>query len=184
MLKGLDDSLLPASLVATHSSPLDCFHSLSADLLGRDPTALVSRTSWSLQHILGFTQWLLGASTQRHPPPNTLLASVSLFNLGGRFHDTFTRVTFITVKLPPRGPHCHRWLPTWDGAGPLTVTFADVVICWCFLGIENSLNLFFPQSRSLCGWGLTLRMCLPLFQFQSGLPSSPYHFQHGLWLQH
>lgn len=68
MLKGSDDSLLPASLVTTRSSLLDCFHSLSADPLGRGPTALESRTSWSLQHILGF-MFVASHNSLSGPPP-------------------------------------------------------------------------------------------------------------------
>lgn len=82
-------------------------------------------------------------------PPATLLASVALLNHGGRFHGPFTHVTFITVKLPPCGPHCHLWLPTWDGAGLLWVTFAAVVICWCFFRNRKFLKSFLSTNWEL-----------------------------------
>lgn len=100
-IKGLIGFVLLALLLVTYFCLLGWFYFLCKALLGRYPTALTLLTSCGLQcnpcFTCSFAQWPLRVFLQEHPA--ICLASVALLNHGGRFHNLFSCVSFMILKL-------------------------------------------------------------------------------------
>lgn len=154
-----------------------------ASFLGRYPITL---TSWGLQIIQASPSQLHSMASfwafmqgQKH----IAWPSVALLNHIGRFHSSFTNVSFMTMKLELHEQHSHAWLPPWDEAWPLELRLS-IFHCCLILGAELTCLRPFPfTAQKLSRVGLTLRTSLPLFLFlDQASPYSPSLFQNKPWL--
>lgn len=125
--------LLPLLVVLTaaYFSLLDWFPVQSTAVLGRNPTALTSPTTWSLQHNPGFTFTVSFDGLFELPcrdTPDTSLASSAFLSHGGRYYNPFL-ISF--TLMPASGGLSCQVLP-FDEAGTSSsssITIASAFFC-------------------------------------------------------
>lgn len=127
--KGLDGSAVQFCSLQ-HASLRGYFHSLFEFSLGNTaPSAALGNG--------------LSESSLKDCPAIHYLDSVTLLNREGRFCNPFVHVPFVYLKTAPCGRHCQIWLPAWDGACSLEITFTLAFIFCFFLRVENFFCLSF-----------------------------------------
>lgn len=90
--------------------------------------------------------------------PDTYLAHAAFLSHGERFH-----ISFLVFNSKTRATKQVILLPAPATQAPLSITFA-LVLCCCFFPLLSKLSFnFFSQAGNIAGWGLTLRLSLPVF---------------------
>lgn len=97
------------ALLKIYSSLLEWFHCLHAALPDKYSTALISQTSWGLQHNLSST-FIASYNDFSGPPCRdstaTCLSLRALPNHRGILDNPFSHIAFIILKPEPCGSHC------------------------------------------------------------------------------
>lgn len=125
---------------------MGCFHSQSAALLGRYPTALAFPTAWAQQHNPGFT-FTTSYNCFSWPPYkdslDTCLASETFLSCGGRFHYPFS----VSLTLKPESCDQSSQVLLLAGAEPgplLQLLPHQLSVVDVFFPFKLSFNSFSP----------------------------------------